>query len=87
MILLEIDSNADTNSTISIGIQPDSHTQPETMRLLGTEKDIHIENVKKCCHCCGDLSSYYFDEKPSRTGGVQNMNKFEAMMRRKYISF
>ncbi|WP_188013643.1 hypothetical protein [Photobacterium damselae] len=76
MVLLEIDSNADINSTISIGIQPDSHTLPETMRLLGTEKIFTLKMLMLKKHYDA-LGSYLhiISMKQSRTGGVQNMNK------------
>ena len=74
MVLLEIDSDADASSTISIGIQPDSHTPPETMQLLGTEKTFTLRRLKKHYDALGSYL-HIISIKQSRTGNLQNMNK------------
>ncbi|MES3707359.1 hypothetical protein QC590_03835 [Pseudomonas putida] len=46
-VLLEIDSTADSDSTISIGVEPSPGQKPEVMNLLGTEVVFNLKTIKK----------------------------------------
>ncbi|UPR35947.1 hypothetical protein ISX50_15360 [Vibrio cyclitrophicus] len=74
MVLLEIDGNADTSSTISIGKQPDRNTRPDTMQVLGTEKTFTLKMLKKHYDALGSYL-HIISMKQSRTGNLQNPNK------------
>lgn len=47
LVLLEIDSSADSDSSLSIGIEPSLGQRPETMRYLGSEVVINLRIIKK----------------------------------------
>jgi len=46
-VLLEIDSTADSNSTLGFGIEPSPGQKPEVMKPLGTEVVFNLQIIKK----------------------------------------
>lgn len=46
-VLLEIDPNADKDSSIAFGIEPTLGQRPEVMQSLGTEKVLNMKTLKK----------------------------------------
>ena len=46
-VLLQIDSTADLNSTLSFGNEPSPGQKPEVMEPLGTEVVFNLQNIKK----------------------------------------
>lgn len=46
-VLLEIDSTADSDSTLSFGVEPSPGQKPEIMRLLGNEIVFNLKVIKK----------------------------------------
>lgn len=47
LVLLEIDSSADTDSSLSFGIEPSPGQTPEVMKYLGAEVVFNLQTIKK----------------------------------------
>lgn len=47
LVLLEIDPNADKDSTLAVGQEPSPGETPAVMHLLGTEKVLNMQTLKK----------------------------------------
>lgn len=67
-VLLEIDPNADKDSSLAFGIEPGLGQQPETMQFLGTEKVLNMKTLKKHYDALG--SYLHVQSIKQRSAGV-----------------
>lgn len=67
-VLLEIDPNADKDSSLAFGIEPGLGQAPETMQFLGTEKVLNMKVLKKNYDALG--SYLHVQSMKQRRAGV-----------------
>jgi DNA-directed RNA polymerase subunit RPC12/RpoP len=77
-VLLEIDPNADKDSSIAFGIEPSPGQTPELMQSLGTEKVLNMKMLKKHYDALG--SYLHVQSMKQRRTGVKI--DFDAMRTR-----
>jgi len=73
MVLLEIDPNADKDSSLAFGIEPGLGQQPKTMQFLGTEKVLNMKTLKKHYDALGSYL-HVQSMKQRRTGVTIDYN-------------
>lgn len=78
LVLLEIDPNADKDSSIAFGIEPSLGERPEVMQSLGTEKVLNMKTLKKHYDALG--SYLHVQSMKQRRAGV--MIDYGAMRKR-----